>query len=79
MTKMIYKFAVLIGLITLIFCIASGISLITSFERSIMVFLGTLIAFIVSANLLKWGIHFTRTEPDIQMKPPAETGQDKDE
>lgn len=62
--KTVYKIAFLMALVSLLVSIVSGITLITSLERSAIVFLGTLIIILVSMVALKWGIQLT--------KPPKE-------
>ena len=66
MKKLIYRFSMLIAVITLISCLLSGISLYTSIVRSAVVFLGMLFIIIVSLKILRWGLLLTEPKPAEQ-------------
>ena len=65
MKKLIYRFSMLVGVVTLISCLMSGISLYTSITRSVIVFLSMLFIIIMALKILRWGLLLTepKTEP----------------
>ncbi len=59
MTKTLYKLAFLISFISLLLCIVSGKTLYTSFTRSVVVYIGVIVAIFIVGNLLKMGMSLT--------------------
>jgi hypothetical protein len=59
MTKLFYKFALLMALITFLTCVVNGISLITCVLRSFMVMIGVLFTIFVAGYILQFGIYLT--------------------
>ena len=56
MIKLANKFAILISAITFVMCLLAGISLTTTFMRTGVVFIGMLLAFYISGQMLKLGL-----------------------
>lgn len=67
MRKFVYKLAFFVALTTLVLCLLSGITLVTSFLRSIVVFFGTLVVAIAALNVLRWGL-LSKPKPVNEMK-----------
>ncbi|NOG43856.1 MAG: hypothetical protein HND50_01385 [Calditrichaeota bacterium] len=76
MHRFIYKFAVFVSVITLVTALMNGVSIMTTFVRTGLVFLGTLILFVVFLNVMRWAIvtttiiekHDEETENEQQMR-----------
>lgn len=66
MKKLIYRFSILIGALTLISCLLGGISLYTSITRSVIVFLSMLFIIIMSLKVLRWGLLIAEPKIDEQ-------------
>lgn len=56
MQKFIYKFAILIAMITLITAFLNGVSLPTSLIRAGLIFIGTLLLFFMALALMRWTV-----------------------
>lgn len=63
MKKLIYRISMLVGVLTLISCLLSGISLYTSIIRSVIVFLSMLFIIIMALKILRWGLLITEPKP----------------
>ncbi len=57
MSAIFYKFALLIAMVTLVMCLLSGISILTSLFRAGVVFLGTLFVIVVALFVLRWVVN----------------------
>ena len=76
MHRFIYRFAIFVSLITLVSALMNGVSIMTTFIRTGLVFLGTLILFIIFLNLMRWAIvtttiiekHDEETEKEKEMR-----------
>ena len=66
MTKVIYKFALLVSIISFVLCTVFGISLFTGLVRSLIVYIGILFIFFLAGHTLRWGILLTehKTKPE---------------
>jgi len=56
MKKLIYRFSLFVSIIAFLSSAFSGISIGTSFIRSVIVFLGMLFIIVLTLKLLRWGI-----------------------
>jgi len=56
MKKLIYRFSLFVSIAAFLSSTFSGISIGTSFIRSIIVFLGMLLIIVLTLKLLRWGI-----------------------
>lgn len=56
MIKLANKFAILIAAITFVMCLIGGISVSTTLVRTGVVFVGMLLAFYISGQMLKLGL-----------------------
>jgi len=63
MNKIIYMFAMIIAVVTLVLTNISGISLFTGIIRSAIVFLGVLFVFFIAGHLLRLGILLVNQKP----------------
>ncbi|NOZ74623.1 MAG: hypothetical protein GXO90_04505 [FCB group bacterium] len=65
MTKLFYKFALLMAIITFLTCLAGGISLLTCLLRALTVLVGILFTIFIAGYVLQFGLYITtqtRTE-----------------
>lgn len=76
MHRFIYRFSIFVSLITLVSALMNGVSIMTTFIRTGLVFLGTLFLFIIFLNLMRWAIvtttiiekHDKETEKEKEMR-----------
>jgi hypothetical protein len=62
MSGLFYKFAVLMAVGTLVLCLVNGISIVTSVQRGVVVFIGTLLIIAVSVHTLRWVVASEKLE-----------------
>ncbi len=76
MHRFIYKFSIFASLITFVSALLNGVSVMTTVLRSGLVFLGTLILFIIFLNIMRWAIvattiiekHVEESEEEKEMR-----------
>ncbi len=73
MSAIFYKFALLIAMVTLVLCLLSGISILTSLFRTGVVFLGTLFVIAVALWVLRWVV----SRPSAQLNQVNEQNEVK--
>lgn len=56
MKQLVYRIALFLALGTLCMSLLSGKSIITTLERSALVYLGTMLIFFIFAHLMQWGM-----------------------
>ncbi len=66
MTAFIHRLALLISILTLIICVISGISLLTSLVRAAVVFIGILFTFFIAGQILNLGLSLTNRKPKAE-------------
>jgi uncharacterized membrane protein len=59
MHRFIYKFSIFVAIIALISALLSGVSVMTTFIRTGLVFLGTILLFVILLNVMRWAIETT--------------------
>ncbi len=59
MSKTLYKLAFLVAFISLLLCVVSGKTFFTSITRSVVVYIGVLVAIFIIGNILKLGLSLT--------------------
>ncbi|RMF06449.1 MAG: hypothetical protein D6762_09400 [Candidatus Neomarinimicrobiota bacterium] len=64
MTKLFYKFALVMAVITYLTCSLNGISWLTSLFRSVVVFLGILFTIYLSGYVLQFALFLTTKNND---------------
>ncbi|MCK5519955.1 MAG: hypothetical protein KAI81_02485 [Candidatus Marinimicrobia bacterium] len=62
MTGFIYRFSLVLAIITFVTCMMNDITLFTSFIRSLMVFIVVLGLFFVGGHLLRVGVYVMKEE-----------------
>jgi len=65
-TAFIHRLALLISILTLIICVISGISLLTSLVRAAVVFIGILFTFFIAGQILNLGLSLTNRKPKAE-------------
>ena len=66
MNSFIYKFAILISILTFIFCIFGGISIFTGIFRSVIVFIGILFTFFIAAQIINLVLVINNRKPKME-------------
>ncbi len=59
MHRFIYKFAIFVSILSVVGALLNGVSIMTTLIRAGLVFLGTLLLFIVFLNIMRWAIAST--------------------
>ena len=56
MHRFIYKFAIFVSILSVVGALLNGVSIMTTLIRAGLVFLGTLLLFIIFLNIMRWAI-----------------------
>jgi hypothetical protein len=62
--KFVYRLSILMAVVAFITSRLNGITLLTSFIRSAIVFVGTIVLVILALNAVRWGMMLNRQEPE---------------
>lgn len=78
MHRFMYKFAAFIAIIAFMTAMLNGVSISTSLFRSGLIFLGTLLVFILALNLMRWSIVSTTVLQNYEIAKEAAEAKEKE-